>query len=221
MDKTNLDPNHGRLGMGPLELAGAIAALDQREMDDPMKGAAQAKDPNPLHLPHALGDWLTPEPTEGEFCTVKEPNDIEQDLKFVQGRAAYPDGGGALDPIPALNIKYHWTDVRFYNTPASPGTQLVANLSLTRTDGLPDGGAGTPCTSQYHVVGLWPAIDCTADPPPGGGMPPSPIDETKCSPEPDNTKNRPTGSGISPDLLTRCHPDLHLCVLVKEPPSFK
>jgi hypothetical protein len=47
------------------------------------------------------------------------------------------------------------------------------------------------------------------------------IDESKCSTEPDNSKGRPTGSGISPDLATRCHPELKMCVLAKEVPSFK
>ena len=30
-----------------------------------------------------------------------------------------------------------------------------------------------------------------------------------------------TGSGIGPDLATRCDENLNLCVLARDPPSFK
>ena len=149
------------------------------------------------------------------------PNDIEQEYPYVPKGPDLPDGGAGPAAVPALSVKYTWTNVRFYNTPASPGTQLVADLNYTRTEGQADGGAGSPCTAQYHVVGLWPAVDCTADDLPDGGPPPEPTDVTKCSPDPDNSKNRPTGSGISPDLATKCDENLHLCVLQREPPSFK
>ena len=202
-DKSNLDPNNGSLGLEPIDLA---AHIDEHGGKDTSNG----------RLPYSLGKWATSEPTGDDFCTVENPNAIEQDLPFVPGKPpTTPDAGDGEDPIPSLYMKYAWSNVRFYNTPASSGTQLVADLSFTRTDGAEDGGAGTPCTAEYHVVGLWPAFDCSADPPAMG------IDETKCSPFADPSKNRPTGSGISPDLATRCDPVLKLCVLAKEPPSFK
>ena len=50
--------------------------------------------------------------------------------------------------------------------------------------------------------------------------PPAPmLDETLCSPVADLSRGRPLGSGINPDVLTRCDPDLQLCVLAKAPPS--
>jgi hypothetical protein len=209
-DKSNLDPNNGSLGMEPVDLA---TRIDERPDD--------AKDTTPGHSAFSLGKWASSEAAGDEFCTVSSPNDIEQDLKYVPPGPLQPDGGPGTDPIPALNIKYQWSNVRFYNTPAAPGTQLIADLTLTKTEGLPDGGAGTPCTAEYKVVGLWPAVLCSSDPLPDGGPDPVPTDPTKCSPEPDNTKNRPIGSGIGPDLLTRCDEQLQLCVLVKDPPSFK
>jgi hypothetical protein len=206
-DKSNLDPNNGSLGMEPVDLAARI------DMHPP--------DTNSAHSPFSLGKWASPEPAGDEFCTVASPNDIEQNLEYVPPGDLQPDGGPGTDPVPALNIKYQWSNVRFFNTPAAPGTQLIADLILTKTEGLPDGGAGTPCTAEYKVVGLWPAIPCNSDPLEDGGVDPNPLDPTKCSPEPDNTKNRPTGSGIGPDLLTRCDENLQLCVLAKDPPSFK
>jgi hypothetical protein len=196
-DKSNLDPNKGSLGMQPMDF-----------------GAGDRENTNTAGKAYALGRWATSEPGGDNFCSVEQPNDIDQHFDYVpQGMP--PADGGAPDPaVPELTLKYHWTNVRFYNTPAAPGTQLVADLQLTKTEGAADGGAGTPCTANYHVVGLWPAFDCSADMGPG-------IDETKCSPFADPSKNRPTGSGISPDLATRCDPVLKLCVLAKEPPSFK
>jgi hypothetical protein len=202
-DRSNLDPNRGSLGMSPLSVAGARTTREER---DPTK-----LDSNPAHNWFSLGDWGSSVPGDDNFCYVPNINPIEQDLGYIPGVPAGPDGGGAMDPVPALNVKYEWTNVRFYNTPASPGTQLVADLTLTQTTGQADGGAGTPCTSQYHVVGLWPAISCEDEN--------HVIDDTLCNAEPSN--GRAVGSGISPDLATRCDHDLRLCVLAKEPPSFK
>lgn len=201
-DKSNLDPNKGSLGMQPIDLQTAI--------DD-----HGGKDTSNNRLPYALGKWATPEPGGDNFCTVDSPNAIEQDLAFVPAKPeTAPDAGDDEPAVPALYMKYQWSGVRFYNTPASPGTQLVADLTLTRTQGLPDGGAGAPCTSQYHVVGLWPAISCF-------DTDKNVLDPTLCSPDPDTSKNRPTGSGIGPDLAIKCDETLQLCVLAKEPPSFK
>lgn len=198
----NIDPNRGSLGMEPLAIAGEIGD----------RGA----DMNAAHKPYSVGDWATAEPTPDEFCAVTNPNDIEQDLAAIP--AVPPSDAGAGSPFhPAISVKYHWTNVRFYNTPASPGTQLIADLSFSYQEGPgADGGAPpAPCTAEYKVVGLWPAIDCSADPPAMG------TDPTKCSPDPDLSKNRPMGSGIGPDLATRCDENLNLCVLARDPPSFK
>ena len=206
-DKSTLDPNNGSLGMEPVALA---ARIDQHPPD--MNGA---------HSAFSLGKWAGREPGGDEFCTVSNPTNIEQNLEYVPPGQLQPDGGPGTEAVPALNIKYEWSNVRFYNTPAAPGTQLIADLILTRTEGSLDGGAGTPCTAEYKVVGLWPSISCAASPLEDGGAPPDPLDYSKCSPEPDPSKNRPTGSGIGPDLSTRCDENLRLCVLAKDPPSFK
>jgi hypothetical protein len=199
-DGTNLDPNRGSLGMEPLDLA---HEFDIRPNDK--------RDQNPAHKKHSLGDWLTPEPGGDNFCVVNNPNPIEQDLGYIAAGPDLPDGGAGTPAVKSISVKYEWTNVRFYNTPASPGTQLIADLTYTATKGLPDGGTMPPCTGQYKAVGLWPAIPCEDE----NHM----IDETLCFAEP--AKGRASGSGISPDLLTRCDPDLRHCVLAKDPPAFK
>jgi hypothetical protein len=201
-DNSNLDPNRGSLGMQSFELT---AEMDHHPPD---------MDSN--HKPYSLGDWGSAEPGGDNFCNVPSMNTAEQVLAYVPAKPpTLPDGGGGAAAVPYFAAKYEWKNVRFYNSPASPGTQLIADLTYTHQVGDADGGmGGPPCTETVKAVGVWPFADCSADEGPG-------IDESKCSPFPDNSKGRPLGSGISPDLATRCHPDLHWCVLAKDPPSFK
>jgi hypothetical protein len=200
-DNSNLDPNRGSLGMQSIEFTDEI---------DHHPGAAADMDPS--HKPYSLGDWGSAEPLSDEFCNVPQMNASEQVLGPVDAGPLLPDGAPTTPAIPAVSVKYEWKNVRFYNTPASPGTQLIAELTYTRSE-----GGAAPCTATVKVTGLWPAFSCEAEDP----MDPDGIDETLCSPFPDNSKGRPTGSGISPDIDYYCHPDLKLCVLKKDPPSFK
>jgi len=201
-DNSNLDPNRGSLGMQSFDLT---ARMDHHPPDNANK-------------PYSLGDWGSAEPGADNFCTVPSISDSVQDLQYVPAvPPTLPDGGGGSPAFRALNVRYHWSNVRFYNTAGSPGTQLIAELAYSKTESLPDGGAGTPCTETVKVTGLWPFVGCAAEDP----MDPDGMDETLCSPNPDNTKGRPLGSGISPDIAYKCDPILHLCVLAKDPPSFR
>ncbi|HMI82450.1 MAG TPA: hypothetical protein VK550_00080 [Polyangiaceae bacterium] len=194
-DRTNVNTNRGSLGMQPESVDNAKAA----------RGEA-GEDTNPAHKPYSLGDWGSPEPsTTDEFCTVPVINPIEQDFPAV---AANPDGGEPTGG-PALSLKYQWSNVRFYNTPASAGNQMVADLTYSKTV---DGGT---CTAQFHVTGLWPSVSCADDTAPDG------IDPTWCNSDADPSKNRSTGSGISSDINWACDPVLKMCVLAKDPPSLK
>ena len=60
-----------------------------------------------------------------------------------------------------------------------------------------------------------------ACPPAEAPAAPQIADDTLCSPNPDLSKNRATGSGINPDFATACDPNLLLCVLKSEPPSLR
>ena len=198
---TNVDPKRGSVGIQPLAIDEELAKH-------------RAPDPNPAHKPYAHSDWATSEPTADNFCTAPNMNVIEQDLGEVP--AVPPSDAGPGSPSsPPISLRYEWTNVRFYNTPAAPGTQLIADLAYTKTTHGVDGGMGTTCSGTFKVTGLWPAVHCEDD------MDPTKADPTKCSPEPDLSKNRPTGSGISPDIAWRCDETLLLCVLAKDPPSFK
>jgi hypothetical protein len=167
--------------------------------------AARGADTDSARKPYSKGDWSSSQPGSDEFCDVLSMNPTEQHLGPI---AANPDAGTAASP--AINVKYQWSNVRFYNTPASPGTQLVADLTYTKIIG--DAGA---CEAKFHAVGLWPSISC-ADP-----KMPNGLDPTLCDSAPNAEKGRPLGSGIDSALATTCDPVLKLCVLTKEPPAFR
>jgi hypothetical protein len=200
-DGTNVNPNRGSLGMQSFDLTDQMHA---RSTEDK------------AHLPYSKGDWASSEPGADNFCNVLPMNEAEQHLAYVPAVPPGPDGGGAKAAIPAVNIKYSWSNVRFYNTPGSPGTQLIADMTYTKVVGDAMGSApSVSCTETVKAVGLWPAAPC------GHDTDPMQIDESKCSPFPDNSKGRPLGSGIGPDIASKCDANLHLCVLAKDPPSFK
>jgi hypothetical protein len=195
-DGTNLDPNNGSVGLQSVEFTDEIGH--------------HPPDPDPNRKPYAIGNWGSPEPGPDNFCTVPAITVAEQVLGPVDAGAPLPDGAPSTPAVPAFSAKYEWSGVRFYNEPRSPGTQLIADLTYTKSV-----GGAAPCTAKVKVVGLWPAWPCAHDDDPMA------IDESKCSPYPDNSKGRPAGAPISPDLLTRCDPELKLCVLARDPPAFK
>jgi hypothetical protein len=197
----NLDPRRGRVGFQPDEVT--------EEM-----GHRPAASQDPVNKPYSIGDWAGAEADSNEFCNVPVVTPIEQNLGPADAIPPDDAGMGGSPAYPAIRLSYQWSNVRFYATALAPGNQMVADLSYSKTIRGTDGGADSTCTAQFKVVGLWPQVSCDSDDHMG-------IDESKCSTEPDNSKGRPTGSGISPDLATRCHPELKMCVLAKEVPSFK
>jgi hypothetical protein len=106
--------------------------------------------------------------------------------------------------LPAKSVKYEWTNLEIYVTAAAQGTQFQGDLKYTE-----DG-----CSIDYHVVGMWPGIDCTVYD--MDGNPTDQGDEDACNPCAEPDKGRVAGSGISPEFPTKCQPladGLHYCVL--------
>ena len=93
---------------------------------------------------------------------------------------------------------------------ASPGSDDAG-----ATADADDAGA----TADADDAGTAPDADDagSSDPPPPAPM----LDETLCSPFADIAKGRPLGSGINPDVATRCDTALQMCVLAKDAPSFR
>jgi len=104
-------------------------------------------------------------------------------------------------PQAALDLKYQWDSVQFYETAASPGTQIKGELTYS---------TGT-CTEKFEAFAIWPAIDCTKTDPSTGatvtddmGNPlPDPL---SCCPGADPAKGHAVGSSISPEFDVECVP---------------
>ncbi|HEX8704306.1 MAG TPA: hypothetical protein VF815_36075 [Myxococcaceae bacterium] len=160
-------------------------------------------DPAPLYEPTAVGEMATEFPGADNFCDVPELTPAR--LQAPALAAGFPDGGtlpdGGIPPAQAAqDITYEWSNLRVYNTPQIPGTQLMADLRYTSNG----------CTAEYKVKGIWPTVSCNT-----GGKP----DETKCDPLPDPSVNRLRGSGINRLFPVKCDPVALICVLTGEVPS--
>lgn len=163
-------------------------------------------DPDPSHRPHALGAFATADPGPDDFCDVPTLEPSIQELPEIPGVDAGPDGGGGMAAVPAVSLKYEWSNVRFYVTAAQTGVQMIGDLVYTKNG----------CAAQYKVVALYPSTPCSVTVDDAGTKGPS---DELCLP-PDLDKGR-RGSAINSDVATVCDPDLLLCVLARDPPSNK
>lgn len=160
--------------------------------------AAGLRDPDPNHHPYAIGTFATANPVD-DFCVVPTLAPAVQVLPAVE-----EDPDLQISAQPATTVSYDWRNVRVYVTASAYGSQIAAELTLTKD--------GVAC--DYQVIGMWPWVDCGSPAPdnPEAMVP----DDAACSPEPDESAGRPVGSGINPDFPTRCDPDLLACVLTKD-----
>jgi hypothetical protein len=159
-----------------------------------MAGAGAAMpvvDSNPDHKPYAHGGFKSRLP-ENSVCTVPKLTDAELDLGPVMAGA---------EMLPAMHVKYHWTNVKSYVNAAQIGVLWGGDLEYTSGD----------CTAKYKVVAISPSVSCDKD-----GKP----DPHLCVAEPDPATGF-AGSGLSPDIDVKCDETLLLCVPAKPFPSLK
>ena len=191
-DKTHQDFTKASLAIRTTKL-GAVAVAAE-DMESGASGADATGEPT------SIGDFSSTTPDEDDVCTVPTLSAAEEQ---------------ATDMAGTTTIKYEWSNVRLYVTTASPGTQMVGDLTYSET--RPD---NSTCSATYSVLGLWPAVSCEAKVDgKGTGM----ADPALCSPTADPAHGRATGSGINPDLEKRvaCDPKLLLCVLTAPPDALK
>jgi hypothetical protein len=148
-------------------------------------------DPDPNHRPFAYGKFSSERPDDAHVCTVPTLSDGE----FNQGALTT-----AMATLPAIAVKYHFTNVKTFVTAANTGVLWGGDLQYT---------SGT-CTASYKVVAISPMVSC-ADP---AGKP----DAHLCVAEPDPASGF-AGSGLNPDIKVKCDPDLLLCVPAGDFPS--
>lgn len=150
------------------------------------------------HKPYALGAFATPGPEADFFCRAPVLVSAEQNLPAVPSVPADASkmGDKGLPPLPAVSIKYDWTDVRVFVDPVISGAEIAATLAYTKNG----------CTAHYRVVAVYPQVNCLDT-----NKAPSPV---MCDPVPRPEQNHPVGSGLS--FPTTCDPDLGFCVLAKD-----
>jgi hypothetical protein len=159
-----------------------------------MAGAAAMPpvvDANADHKPYSHGGFKSRLP-ENSVCTVPKLTDAELEMGAVMA---------GTEMLPAMHVKYHWSNVKSYVNAAQIGVLWGGDLDYT-SDG---------CTAKYKVVAISPLVSCDKD-----GQP----DPHLCVAEPDPATGF-AGSGLSPDIEVTCDPDLKLCVPARTFPSLK
>jgi hypothetical protein len=182
-----------------------IVAIRAEEMGTLIRqyDAAGRVDPKQVTSTAAFADL---NPAGDGFCRVGAMNAASMTLAAVAST-----GDPSKPPLPAVDVRYEWTDLRFYVTTSSIGAQFAGEL-LYRKDG---------CTARYRAAGIYPAVSCRATMMTPDGMMTSVKNEGLCSPCPDATAGRSRGSGIHPDVETFCDDKALLCLPKEEPPSLK
>lgn len=195
-----------------------IADRSDQGSEDPVGKGDQNEETGahipPQHPAYVLGKFSTVEPVD-EFCSIADPKPAEQ--VFPKVEAVPPDPNDPDDmgspEVPAMSVKYEWSDVKVYVTPSAQGTQFSGHLKYTQDT----------CSAEYNVAGVWPSIFCGVDKEVddgmGGKMTVTVPEASLCCPNADPLGGRITGSGINPDFPMKCDPDLLLCVLDTPDPT--
>jgi len=144
---------------------------------------------------NAFSRFTSKDPGADEFCQA-EPSSSSINLPAIPGVPGVEDDPETeedetvdeLPPQDAAAIKMEWKNARFLVNAGAQGTQFEADLKYTQNG----------CVAEYHVVGVYPAVECEVD--------------ADCD-DPNN--------GINPDFKLECAAELGLCVLKGELPAYK
>ncbi len=157
------------------------------------------------HPAYSLGKFSTIEPVD-DFCKVDAPAPAVQEFPRVAASGMDPE-------VPAMSVKYEWTDVKVYVTASAQGTQFSGHLKYTED----------ACVAEYNVAGVWPTVPCGVDKDVDDGMGGTKTisvpEDSLCCPSADPLGGRIVGSGINPDFPVKCDPNLLRCVLDTEDPT--
>jgi hypothetical protein len=176
------DYENAKLAIRPASIGAMIAYAEARGVID---GEAVFYDAN------AIGSFTAGYPDSETFCRVDELTAASVSLPSIEEVADDPATADVDESQPAqgaIAVTYRWSNVRLVVSADAQGTQFEADLEYTQG----------PCTAEYHVVGVYPAVGCE--------------DDGDC----DDDKN-----GINPDFALRCNTDLGLCVLDEELPAYE
>jgi hypothetical protein len=146
-------------------------------------------DPDMTHNLYAHGKFTSDTPDGAHVCTVPTLDDAQMVQAAFTGPMEMNMPGTMY---PAINVRYHWSNVRSYVTAASTGVVIGGELDYT-LDG---------CTAKYNVVAIAPKVTCDKD---------GAADQSICDTDPN----------LNPDVAILCEPTTHLCVPANDFPSPK
>lgn len=186
-------------------------AIQPSRITAALANAADLAEPDPEDVLYGIGRLGTSRPDAEGFCRAEKLSAATLRLPAVPAHAI--DECTTAPEAPAYDIKYEFSRVRIYYTPAAIGTQLAADLTYTQDD----------CVARYRVSAVYPMVPCAAASEPvddaadGGAACPSPDPETAPMPDDMLCEN----AGINPDFALSCDATDLMCVLAKPPPSLK
>jgi hypothetical protein len=181
---------------------------------------SNVQDPDETHKHYAIGDF--PRDPTNEFCAVPQTRtEAEIDLPAIPEIVDDPataDKDESRPAVEATHYKYKWSNMNFLVTPAAIGTQLAADLEVTKN----------ACVAKYKVKAVYPARNCEKLD--AANQPTGQPDPDRCFPVAQPDKAIFEGSGISPDFPVDCvefdppapgGSKRFYCMLTKDVPAFK
>jgi len=134
---------------------------------------------------------------------------------------ADPNAMPPVDAVPAVSLKYHWSNLKMLTTPLSNAIYFGADL--VRTSGT--------CTLSYKVAAIYPVVQCGDAQVPAVDDKGQPIPNmTMADPsmgKPDQSACAPSevgadhGSGLSPQVDYVCEETTLLCLPKSKFPALK
>jgi hypothetical protein len=225
------------IAIQPMTITGALA------------NAAGLAEPDAQDVPYAIGRFTTTSPRADHFCVA--PKLAAASLRLSAVPAHDLDMCTSVPEAPAYDVRYEFSNVRVYYTPAAIGTQFAADLTYT-ADG---------CTAKYKVAAVTPMVSCGVPAPledagiadatvadaeaadddsgvaaDGGEVADAGevmdagevVDAGEACPAPEPPAGPPepddslcVNAGINPDFAVACDPVAMMCALKEEVPSLQ
>jgi hypothetical protein len=177
------DYDNADVAIRPKSLGTKIAYAEAREVIDGDVVFYQA---------NAIGSFTASFPNDETFCMAEDFSVAEVSIPDIPEIVDDPNTAEVDETQPAqaaVDVRYVWSNTRFVVSADAQGTQFEADLEYTQ---------GDDCTAKYHVVGVYPAVECKTD--------------DECNDD---------RNGINPDFALRCNTQLGLCVLDAELPAYE
>jgi len=157
----------------------------------------------------SIGAFTAAESDDSDLCYV--PTMTGQTHLVLAPVPAVPDDPTTTEdesapPLPAVDIKLDWSNVRILVTAAMYGTEFEATVVDTRP--TPAGGT---CAITYRAVGISNAVSCA-------GETAGTVNPDLCNPIPNPAEMRFTNNGISPLAKQSCDPDIGWCLIPADAP---